>query len=82
MPEAQLHPNIAPRNAPSAVATAPMASAPGTAMPLTANSSSMWNCSPTPNINRITPTSASCCAMVASTTSPGVLGPTRVPASR
>ena len=27
----------------------------------TASSSSMWNCSPTPNIRRMTPTSASCC---------------------
>ena len=57
-------------------------SAPGTATPRTASSSSRWNCRPTPNISRITPISASCSAIAKSTVMPGVFGPTSVPASK
>ena len=48
---------------PSAVATTLCTTAPGTATRRTASSSSTWNCRPTPNISRMTPTSASCSAM-------------------
>ena len=59
------HPNIRATPAPSAVAAAMPTSAPGMATRRTASSSSRWNCSPTPNMIRITPTSASCSAMAA-----------------
>jgi hypothetical protein len=49
--------------APSAVATAICASAPGIAMARTDSSSLIENCSPTPNISRITPISARSLAM-------------------
>ena len=53
------------------VATTLCTIAPGTATRQTATSSSMWNCSPTPNISRMMPTSASCSAMWRSATKPG-----------
>ncbi len=68
--------------APSAVATRLCAMAPGIATRRTASSSSRWNCSPTPNISRITPISASCSAMPVSATNPGVYGPIATPAIR
>ena len=56
--------------------------APGTATLRTAMSCSTWNCSPTPNIRRTTPTSANCSARCLLATNPGVDGPTTTPASR
>ena len=82
MPDDHDQPNSCAITAPSAVATRLCATAPGTATRRTASSSSTWNCSPTPNISRMTPTSASCSAIAASATKPGVCGPTRVPARR
>ena len=58
--------------APRAVATRLCSTAPGMATRRTASSSSRWNCRPTPNISRMTPTSASWEAIVASATKPGV----------
>ena len=57
------HPNARASSAPSTVATALCATAPGIATRRTASSSSTWNCRPTPNISRMTPISASCSAM-------------------
>ena len=45
---------------------------PGIATRRTASSSSTWNCSPTPNISRMTPISANCSARCWSATNPGV----------
>ena len=75
----------APRHAasaPSAVATTICASAPGTAIDLTASRSRSEKCVPTPNISSMTPISASCGARCTSATQPGVCGPRAMPASR
>jgi len=58
--------------APMAVATRLWTMAPGIATRFTASRSSMWSCMPTPNISRMTPTSANCSAMCRSATKPGV----------
>ena len=80
--EVQLQPKTHAAVAPSSVATEMPAAAPGTATRFTASSSSAWNCRPTPNISRITPTSANCSAISASATKPGVFGPITTPASK
>ena len=56
--------------------------APGTAIARTDSRSSSEKCSPTPNISRMTPISASSLAMPWSATKPGVKGPISTPASR
>ena len=66
----------------AAVATALWMIAPGSAMRRTAQRSLTWKCSPTPNIRRITPSSASCWAAGMSPTNPGVYGPITMPARR
>ena len=58
------------------------ANAPGMATRRTSSSSRRWKFSPTPNIRRMTPTSASCPAIWALATKPGVLGLTAMPARR
>ena len=65
-----------------AVATAICAIAPGMAIARTESRSASEKCRPTPNIRRITPTSASCAARWASPMKPGVCGPMTMPASR
>ena len=64
-------PQLAASAAPMAVVTAMSAIAPGIAMPRTARRSAGEKCRPTPNISRITPTSASWAAISASATMPG-----------
>ena len=54
--------------------------APGMAIERTASKSFRLKCSPTPNISRITPISASCEAIFTSPTTPGVYGPISTPA--
>ena len=61
-------PSHQPTAMPSGVATSPCASAPGTAMARTDSKSLSEKCSPTPNISRMTPTSASWLAMFWSAT--------------
>ena len=60
---------------PSTVATAIWTMAPGRAIRRTANRSSREKCKPTPNINSITPISASWRDSSTSATKPGVAGP-------
>lgn len=48
----------------------------------TAIKSFKWKWSPTPNISRITPSSANCSTVWESATNPGEYGPTTTPASR
>lgn len=67
---------------PISVASAICPMAPGMAMDLTASSSFIEKCSPTPNISRITPNSANCGARLWSATKPGVNGPAITPAHR
>ncbi|MCE3270460.1 MAG: hypothetical protein K0S57_857 [Ramlibacter sp.] len=67
---------------PMAVAATIWTTAPGTAILRTASRSPSEKCSPTPNISSITPISASCAAMAASATKPGVNGPSTTPARR
>ena len=62
-PAARDQPLATPIATPSAVATALCTMAPGTATRRTASNSSTWNWRPTPNIRRMTPTSANCSAM-------------------
>ena len=75
-------PNTAESAIPSSVATAIWAIAPGMAIDFTAIKSFNEKCSPTPNISRITPSSASSGASLVSATKPGVNGPARTPANR
>ena len=79
-PRSQPHARATP--APSAVATTICTIAPGTAMRRTRSRSLTEKCRPTPNISRITPISASCCARPMSATKPGVAGPMAMPAAR
>ncbi len=67
---------------PSSVATAICATAPGMAIDFTAIRSFSEKCSPTPNISRMTPSSASSGARFVSATKPGVKGPATTPATR
>ena len=75
-------PSDQPTAMPSGVATSPCASAPGTAIARTASKSLSEKCKPTPNIKRMTPTSASWLAIFWSATKPGVKGPMTIPATR
>ena len=67
---------------PSSVAQTIWAMAPGMAMARTESRSSSEKCRPTPNISKITPSSASWLARFWSATKPGVKGPMAMPASR
>jgi hypothetical protein len=64
------------------VATPICTMAPGIAMAPTETRSRQEKCSPTANISRMMPISASSVASAASATKPGVKGPTATPASR
>ncbi|KUS75983.1 hypothetical protein AWE78_19730 [Escherichia coli] len=75
-------PSTAESAIPSSVATAIWAIAPGMAMAFTAIKSFSEKCKPTPNINRMTPSSASSGASLVSATKPGVNGPASTPANR
>jgi hypothetical protein len=77
-----LQPHHIARPPPRSVATAICASAPGSAILRTARRSSREKWRPTPNISSMTPISASCAAMLASATKPGVNGPMITPANR
>ncbi len=67
---------------PSRVATAIWAMAPGMAIRFTDIRSRKEKCNPTPNISRITPSSASSGTSFMSATYPGVKGPEMTPAAR
>ena len=67
---------------PSALATMIWTIAPGTAIDFTDSRSLSEKCSPTPNIRRMTPISASSAIRSWSATNPGVNGPTTTPASK
>jgi len=82
MPSMCDQPISSARPQPSTVATTICATAPGIAMFFTDIRSRSEKCRPTPNISRITPISASCGAICASPTKPGVNGPASTPASR
>ncbi len=75
-------PSSQARAQPKAVATMICAIAPGTAIAFTDSRSLSEKCSPTPNISRMTPISASSAISPWSATKPGVNGPTTTPASR
>ena len=79
-PSGQPHHVAAP--APSAVAATICTMAPGNAMRRTESRSASEKCRPTPNMSSMTPISASCPAMSASATNPGVAGPMTTPANR
>ena len=81
-PAARLQPQRAATAMPSKVATVIWTSAPGREIRRTANRSSREKCSPTPNINSITPISASWVESSTSATKPGVAGPMIMPAMR
>ena len=76
------HPNLLPARIPRAVTAAICTRAPVTAIPRTARKSLRRKWSPTPNIRRMTPTSANCSAMARFTMKPGVWGPMSSPAIR
>jgi hypothetical protein len=69
---AQLQPNARVTTAPTAVTSTIRPTDPGIATRFTAQSCSRWKWSPTPNIRRITPSSAICSARWRSATKPGV----------
>ena len=75
-------PSTAESAMPSSVATPIWAIAPGMAIDFTAIRSFREKCSPTPNISRITPSSASSGASLVSATKPGVKGPASTPANK
>ncbi len=74
------HPSAAPSHMPRATETTVWTIAPGMAMERTARRSRNEKWMPTPNISRITPSSASSVAIAASAISPGVNGPITTPA--
>ncbi len=82
MPVISDQPRAAESAIPSSVATAIWAIAPGMAIDFTAIRSLSEKCSPTPNISRMTPSSASSGASLVSATKPGVKGPASTPAKR
>ncbi|GAV34304.1 hypothetical protein ROTAS13_01969 [Roseomonas sp. TAS13] len=82
MPAWRLQPRAQAKAMPISVATAICTTAPGTAMLRTDIRSFSEKCSPTANIRRMTPISASSAASSASATKPGVKGPTATPAIR
>ena len=71
MPPPRLQPQASANPVPIAVARTICAMAPGNTIRRTAIRSSIEKCSPTPNISRITPISASCPAVALSATAPG-----------
>ena len=71
MPSPQVQPQRCDTAAPSAVASAIYTAAPGSAMRRTESRSPTEKWIPTPNISRMTPISASCCASAGSATNPG-----------
>jgi hypothetical protein len=73
-------PSVAPSHRPSATPTIVWMSAPGMAIERTARRSRIEKWIPTPNISRITPTSASWVAISTSAMRPGVNGPIATPA--
>ncbi len=75
-------PMAQPSSMPRGVATTAWAMAPGMAMARTDNRSSREKCSPTPNIRRMMPISASWLATLWSAMNPGVNGPMAMPAMR
>ena len=75
-------PQARPTPRPISVATAICTTAPGSAIARTAIRSPIEKWSPTPNISRITPISASWPASSALPTKPGVWGPMAMPATR
>lgn len=81
-PGPQSQPSSHARPMPIRVASTIWPSAPGMAMDFTASSSFIEKCRPTPNISRITPSSANCGARLWSATKPGVNGPATTPAHR
>ena len=81
-PAAHDQPSTRARPAPISVASAIWPIAPGTAMRATDIRSLSEKCSPTPNISRMTPISASSAASSALAVKPGVNGPTTTPATR
>ncbi|MNT29892.1 hypothetical protein D3C72_1656580 [compost metagenome] len=81
-PEIKSQPSSFDSPIPNRVATAICATAPGIAICLTARRSLSEKWRPTPNINRITPISASSGASEVSATKPGVKGPASTPAAR
>ena len=82
IPAPKLQPQKDVITIPSAVATAIWAIAPGNAIRRTANKSSKEKCKPTPNINSMTPISASWRDSSTLATKPGVAGPSNMPAIR
>ena len=86
IPRTRAPPQLSPQARPMLVPTVPVtsicSSAPGTTTRRTRRRSPTEKWSPTPNINRITPTSAACEIMPLSSTCTGVNGPTTMPASR
>ena len=75
-------PSMWARPAPISVATTIWMIVPGTTMRATDIRSLSEKCSPTPNISRMTPISASSAARPASAVKPGVNGPTTMPATQ
>ena len=74
-------PSATPSKVPSTVATMICTAAPGIAMLRTASRSRNEKWIPTPNISRITPSSASSVAISGSAMNPGVNGPMSTPAA-
>lgn len=81
-PAPMLQPKASASPSPAAVTTRICPIAPGTATARTDMSSWAEKFSPTPNISRMTPISASSPATCGSATKPGVNGPISTPASR
>ncbi len=80
-PPPRPQPSASPSATPRSVATRIWPIAPGMAIDFTANRSRIEKWMPTPNIRRITPSSASSVAMSWSATKPGVNGPIATPAA-
>jgi hypothetical protein len=75
------HPSAEPSHTPNRHETTVWMIAPGTAMERTARRSRIEKWIPTPNISRMTPSSASSRAMSVSAIRPGVNGPIATPAT-
>ena len=80
-PPPRLHPSAEPSQIPNSPDTIVWTIAPGIAIERTASSSRIENWIPTPNISRMTPSSASSSAMSVSAMNPGVNGPITTPAT-
>ena len=81
-PASSPHPSSIDAAIPAATVREIVSNVIGTATPRTDIRSRGEKCSPTPNISRITPTSATSCASRSSATKPGVDGPIKTPARR